>query len=160
MHNARLFRERTTALIRLANVPRLSDLRNSRIANMALALHRLLALLDALRTGRAHERALAIQLMEAALTNQMAESPMRTDDPNLPYLRHIAEAMGEVRANTSCLSAAPWRASWSQTRLLTAYVPAAMGCGGARHTGHAPSHRGSGSQSLGRDVCSHLFTGQ
>ena len=32
------------------------------------ALHRLLALLDALRTGRARERAMAAQLMEAALT--------------------------------------------------------------------------------------------
>jgi len=31
------------------------------------ALHRLLALLDALRTGRARERALAVQLMEAEL---------------------------------------------------------------------------------------------
>ena len=32
------------------------------------ALHRLLALLDALRTGRARERALAAEFMHAALT--------------------------------------------------------------------------------------------
>lgn len=34
------------------------------------ALHRLLALLDALRIGRARERAMAAQLMEAALTSE------------------------------------------------------------------------------------------
>ena len=33
------------------------------------ALHRLLALLDALRTGRARERAMAARLMEAELTS-------------------------------------------------------------------------------------------
>lgn len=38
------------------------------------ALHRLLALLDALRTGRARERALAAQLMEAELNQHGLES--------------------------------------------------------------------------------------
>lgn len=37
------------------------------------ALHRLLALLDALRTGRARERTLAAQLMEAELTHPVQE---------------------------------------------------------------------------------------
>ncbi|WP_225784794.1 hypothetical protein [Xenophilus sp. Marseille-Q4582] len=37
------------------------------------ALHRLLALLDALRTGRARERALAAQLLQAALSDEAAE---------------------------------------------------------------------------------------
>jgi hypothetical protein len=38
------------------------------------ALHRLLALLDALRTGRARERALAAKLMEAELNQHGLES--------------------------------------------------------------------------------------
>jgi hypothetical protein len=40
---------------------------------MAPALHRLLALLDALRTGRARERSLASKLMEAELMRPDAE---------------------------------------------------------------------------------------
>ncbi|RYF43790.1 MAG: MarR family transcriptional regulator, partial [Comamonadaceae bacterium] len=39
------------------------------------SLHRLLALLDALRTGRARERNLAAQLLEAELMRSHAEAP-------------------------------------------------------------------------------------
>lgn len=31
---------------------------------------------------------------------------MRTDDPNLPYLRHIAEALGELREQVAFLDGA------------------------------------------------------
>ena len=52
-----------------------------------LRLHRLLALLDALRAGRARERALAAELCQRSWRQRM-----RRDDPNLPYLRLVAVA--------------------------------------------------------------------